>query len=356
MATTRSKTLVLLMVLLVPLAAVGGVGAAGTITEDTETTETSHQSELQNSTTVNNITGNASETVTVELESDSNKTKVTLNRSGTGMPTAAVNASGVVVKHNASGAENSYLNHSFTHAQLLDVEHAAGENVTMRAWMFNNTSHSAPATANLTWFADFGTETATEVISDSDVSAEDVVTVTNESGGWFSRDTDKTRLEAEDVTVPNDTYYIAAANESAADDLTRALDEFSSSEKISTVGFGAVGPNAFVKVSSDDQTKWVPVYGQDIPDSVDTDQDLYAVASNSEVGGTAGVAVHNIDETFDASTVDVTMAAGTGTSGWFWGYTLGFNPLSMSIGGGGDLVASGGAAFLIAGTRRQIGA
>lgn len=357
MESKLTKSLVLITVLMVAFAGGpgGAAGAAGTVSVDSSTTGTSHTSEITNSSTVQGIEGNASNSTTVELQSDSNKSKVKFNRSGTGMPTIAINASGVNVAHNASGNNNNNLNHSVSHDQLLDTEHSPGENVTMKAWLYNNSSHTSPATSNFTWFADFSTATGTEVITDADANSSDFVTVTNESS-WFGwSETDKTRVEKTDVAVPNDTYYIAAANASAADDLSRSLDAFQSGEKISVAAIGAYGPNAFIKVSDSDKTVYVPVYAESAPDSVDTSTDLYAVASSTEVGGTSGVAIHNIDEEFDSSTVDITMATGTGTDGWFWGYAMqGFSSFGpMNLGGGGAFAISGGAAFLFAARPRR---
>lgn len=331
---TRSRIAALSMALVLLLSVVAGFGAgpaagAGNMSVDTETTDTTYVSDLQSGTTVANMAGNDSLVETVSIRSDSNNTKVVIEHKADGYA-VDVNSSGEFI---ATGSTLNYRNHTFTHADVIDVEHAPGENVTMLATAYNNTTlaDADQVTTNFTWYAEFDNSTATEAITDGEVSASDFVTVSNESGTGLAflkwGDADKTRVELTNQQVPNETFYVVAHNGSAADDFSSAIDAFDSQGKLSTVlGAGAVGPNAFVKIESDDKTVLAPVYGQEAPSDA---EGVYVVATK-DAGGSTGFAIHGMAQEFDSNTVDITVASGTGTNGWFVAYlTQGLPSLSM---------------------------
>lgn len=362
MKSKLSKSLVLVSVLLLTLAAAsGGVsGAAGTITVDGKTTDTSTTSEITNSSTVDNLNGNASNATVVQLKSDSNNSKVEFNRSTGPGYIVATNASGHNVAHNQSGNENNYLNHTVTHDKLLDIEHSIGQNVTMKAWLYNNTSHSDPATSNFTWFAHFTNETHTELVSDSDVADSDSVTIENVSG-WTAIDKDYTKFSYESVAVDgaNTTIYVAAANTTVNDDFGQLTSDASSGEKVS--GLNPLGAAGLVKIADgEDTTAYAPVFVSSVPDDFETSGATYVVLGSA--GGTDAMEIHLGDKFEDSSEVDITAYTGNGMGFSAFGMILGYagagvsNAIPMNIGGGSTLMAGGSLAFLGAGTRQQLSA
>lgn len=339
-SSTKSRIAAALIALSV-LSAFGMGGAGASAGFNTETTDTPGQSEIVNGTVLSNITGNLSTEHVVSVTSDTNNTKVVLTADGAGYD-AAVDTDGEFVE-NASGT--LYRNHTFTNGDLLDVEHTPGENVTMTAIVYNNTSvaDGDADSANITFYAEFNNDTATEVVTDGDVDAGDLATITSENftiAGYELSSTDNSEIEAEDLEVPQETLYIAAANGSVADDVTSVLDDFDTESKASSVLSGW-GPNALVRVSDGDTTRYVPVYTGEAPDDA---PDTYGVVTN-DIGGTSGLELHGLSEHFDAGDeVDVTAAFGTGTSGYLWGYlSQGITSMGMTTVG-----TSGGAFALLA--------
>lgn len=318
--TTRSSIAAVFVALTLVVAAAGGGAAAGTATIDEETSTTNYQSEIVSNTAVSNPTNNTSVVKTVTTKVDTNDTK-TVIKPENGSYDSAVNSSTENVDHNVSGNEENWHNATFTHGDLaLDTEHAPGENVTMLAVAYNNTSmsDSDQATGNVTFYLDYNNDTTTEVIDDDEVDDSDLVAVTDEDGLLNLTTTDNSEIEAEDMEVPNETLYLASANGTVSDDIDAVVDDFDSESVASNVfSVSLWGPNAFVSVSDGDTTTYVPVYVEEAPDDA---PDTYAVVTD-DIGGSSGLAIHGLDEEFDSGDdVDVTAAFGTGTDGFFTGY------------------------------------
>lgn len=334
---------------------VGPAAAAGNADHDNESAATTATSDILAGTTVGNVDGSSDNYTVARTISDTNDTEYVLEDADGGY---------VVYANDSLNFEGENTTHQFhsaniSHDELLDLEHQPGENVSVTSTVYNttNVSRSDAVSDSVTAYIEWDNTTATETISDADVDEGDVVEVTSEEAtsfaGFdlpFSSGTDKSRIEAEDKEIPTETLYVAAANGSVADDFSTTLGDFDSEGTMSSV-LAFRGPNALVAVSSDDTTRYVPVYAESAPDSVDTDDDTYAVVKS--VSGTDMIVLQNLDEVEgweSGDEVDITAAAGTGTSGFFVGYltqSLGLDGILSVFSGFGGLTASfGGVAAL----------
>lgn len=351
--TTRQRlsavSLTVMLVLSVFSGAIlmGTAGAANDADHDDETAVTTPTSDILDGTTVGNVAGNASNYTEIHAISDTNDTEVVLRDKGDDYVFYA-NSS---LKFEGSNSTDTFRSANISHDTFLTVEHAPGENVSITSTVYNttNVSRSDAVSDKVTAYLEFDNSTTTETVTDSEVDDGDVAEVTEEDSNEvlgvavpFSDGADKSRIEAEDKEIPNETVYIAANNGTVADDFSTTLDEFDSEGTMSSV-LAFSGPNALVKVSDGDETMYVPVYAESAPDDVDEDEDAYATVET--VAGTDVIAIHNLDETDswdDGDEVDITAAAGTGTDGFFLGYltqSVGLDGILSVVGGFGGLTA-----------------
>lgn len=319
METKQLLGVLLAALVVVSVFAGPGAGAAGTITVDTETTDTASTSEISSGSNVTEFNANASNSTTVELESDSNDSKVELFREN-GSHIAAVNTTGVVVAHNASGAENSYLNHTFSHDELADVERGIESNVTMTAKMYNNTTNASPATANFTWFIETDNSSTVQNIDDSDVSSGSIVTVVNESGvfgtSFFGDDETEIETNQRSVNGTDTDVVLVFSNSSVADDFAAAAEGENAGEKLS--GFSLTRTVALVS-ADDGTTVPAPVFVDSVPDDFDTDRTHALYVTNH--GGENALVVHAGSEFDNPTSLSVHAIGGAGLTAFADDYT-----------------------------------
>jgi hypothetical protein len=357
-----SLTAMLVLSVFAGAAFVGPAAAAGNADHDDETAVTTPTSGVLAGTVLGNVKASPDNYTEIHTISDTNDSKVELSADD-----------GYVFYENGSLAfvgENT--THQFSKANVSHdvftlLEHEPGENVSFDSTVYNSTnvSEDNAVTDEVTAYAEFTNDTGTEALTDSDVDASDVVTLTDEDGlsvaGFNLTSGDsKVRMEAEDRVVPNEdgTYYVVAANGSVADDVTTVRDDFDSEGKMSSV-WSFWGPNAFTMVSNGDTTHYLPVYDEAAPEDA---PDSYVVAK--EMQGEQVFAYEGLTklEGFDAGDeIDMTLAAGTGTSGWFSGYAgiPSIMQISLDFGGltaGAGLGAAGTIAMAGAAARRRGGA
>jgi hypothetical protein len=368
--STRQRLSAVSLTAMLVLSVFGGVviagpaAAAGNADHDNETAVTTPTSGVLAGTVLGNVKASPDNYTEIHAISDTNDSKVEL-----------ADNTGYVFYRNTSmtfEGENSTSGNLFSSANVSHdvftlLEHEPGENASFTSTIYNttNVSDSDAVTDEVTAYAEFTNDTGTEALTDADIEDEDVVTLTDEDGfsvaGFNLTDGDsKVRMEAEDRVVPNEdgTYYVVAANGSVADDVTTVRDKFDSAGKMSSV-WSFWGPNAFTSVSTGDSTHYLPVYDEEAPDSA---PDSYVVAK--EMQGEQVFAYHGLAELdgLDAGDeVDMTLAAGTGTSGWFSGYAgvPSILQISLDFGGltaGAGLGAAGTIAMAGAAARRRGGA
>lgn len=348
-AITKRLGAVLLALTVLTAAMTGAVAADYTAPPSVDTSgtdDTSTTTELQSGDTIANFTGNETKSTTIQWLSDANDTKVDLARNGS-THVAYVNTTPTTVVWNSTDADG-HFNATFSHDQLLDVQHKPGENVTMDYTLVNNTSVSSPSSAIQQWYTEWTNATATETVTDPEVASGSIVSVENKSG-WLTFDTDRSTVTLENAAAPNKTFYIAAGNSSVAADFGAVISD-TSGDKVSKLVL-STGPKAFVKVSTDDTKTFAPVYTKgNVPSDA---PDTYAVMQS--VGGTNGMAIHLGPDYAGASSVDIKAAAGDGFplaiftwSGYLTQAAMSFLP-GMIAGGAAALAAP----LFVAGRRRD---
>jgi len=223
------------------LISAGAGGATATVNSvDTSGTDaTPSLSEVQTGTEVqmNNTTGSLTYQVIATNTTTDPVTKVVDPSSGL---VAAENAS---MTELANGSEGTHFNATIKKSALEDVEHSIGENVTVewRAW---NNSSADSYDVNTTAHLLFDNSTTVQNIDDSDVEAEDIVTVTNDTGPFGTTasflGTTTANVETEDrkVNGSNTDVVIALSNDSAKEMFDDGVSEASSGDKLSSLWSG----------------------------------------------------------------------------------------------------------------------
>lgn len=339
----------LAMAILIVTAGAGGATAAAPTTNTSTTNDTTFTSEATDGATLgenNTFEANDSVATVHSFISDSNETKQYITAKGT---TVYTNSSGDVVNYNATTGEAT-VNVSVNHGALADMEHGIGANVSTTWYMVNNTSATDPGESNITVYVEWDNSTTVQNIDDSDVEAEDVVTVTNDSGPYGLTfgplGTTTTDVETDDRTVngSNTDVVIALSNQSALDMFDESVSEASSGDKLSKLWSGT---RTVATVSDGDKTVAVPVYYESAPDDVE-ETSTYAVYK--DVGGTQSLVINLGDSFDDSDEVSVKAIGSAGASTMFLKY--------ISTSSGTSMINTGamlGMVPIVAG-RRQRGA
>lgn len=339
MTTDTSRLGAVLVALTVLMAA-----ATGAVAGDYTAPPSPDQSGTDDTTTTTDLapgenrTYNESHNETIQWLSDSNSTKVTIARNDSDH-TSYANGSAAVVVWNSTDADGHY-NVTFAHTAVADTEHAINSNVTMNVSLVDNASldEANQSVGYFDWYLEFGNATTTEVIDNSDVSSENIVTVTNESASEvvglslpFTGE-DNSDIETErKVNGSTTDVQVVFSNATVADDFTSVASDASSGDKLS--GLFSLERTAVLVQDGDGTTTAVPVYSESAPDSVSED-DTYAVQTT--VGGTDALEVNLGSEFDDASSVTVHAVGSAGLGTFAVDYlTQGIsNSFGMTLGGG----------------------
>ncbi len=295
------------------LISAGAGGATATVNSvDTSGTDaTPSLSEVQAGTEVqmNNTTGSLTYQVIATNTTTDPVTKVADPSSGL---VAAENAS---MTELANGSEGTHFNATIEKSALEDVEHSIGENVTVE-WRVWNNSSADTYDVNTTAYLLFDNSTTVQNIDDSDVEAEDIVTVTdsvtsvagyNLTAGPLGTTTANVETEDRAVNGSNTDVVIALSNSSAQEMFDEGANEASSGDKLSSLWSGT---RTVATVSDGDgNTMAVPVFYEEASDDVDEDQ-TYAVYK--QVGGTWALSVNLGDSFGDAEEVSVNAIGSAG--------------------------------------------
>jgi len=330
-SSTRERLLGVSLTTMLLVAAVGGVvvtpaGAAGSADHDNEGSVSSSTSDIVAGATIGNVAGRMDNYTNAQIITDQNASKYVIEDNATGYR-AYVNTSLEYLATDGTSGD-VHLRANISHDEILDLEHAPGENVTIDSIAFNETNEDSAVNDTVQAYIEFDNKTATETITDADAQDTDLVTLMNDSG-LVTVDTDATEVTMEDRSIPNDTYYIAAANGTVSDDLQSVVDAADSSPGVSNVW--APGPNAFALIQTDDMDSPtpVPVY---TADNAPDDEDGWYVTIDEDVGGQSGTAIH-IPDDVDADEMDVTFKAGDGVNAF--AYLWQFDTLNL-----GDIIPS----------------
>lgn len=310
--TRTNSVAAVCMVFLVALAGATGAAAGDyTAPPSTDTSTTDDTASTTELTAGENRTFNQTQNETIQWIAPSNETQVTIARNGSDHDSYA-NGSAAVAFWNATDGDGHY-NATVDHSQLLDTEHAIGENVTMNMTFVDNASldDANQSVGAEQWYLEFDNSTTTEVVTTSDVDAGEIVTVTNESGfGVFGVSifgADESEIETErQVNGSNTDVYVAFSDSNVSEDFTDATEGAAAGDKLSAL---SMSKNVMLVESDDGEMAAVPVYYQEAPDDVSED-DTYAV--QQDVGGTEGVAVNLGSEFDDADSVTVTTVGSAG--------------------------------------------
>lgn len=347
MGTSHSNRIAgLLVALLVLTSGMGGMAAADyTAPPGADTSTTDDTASTTDLAPGENRTYNESQSETVQWISDSNKTQVEVARNGSDY-TSYTNGSASVVFWNSTDLDGHY-NATFSHSELADIEHKINENVTVDLVFTNNTSAASPSVGTSQWYLEFGDATTTEVISDSDVASEKIVTLTNKSG-WFTLDADNAEVETTERNVTKNTSVVLVmGNSSVASDYDDAASEASSGDKLSSL----FSTSRTVVLLTDDEgtTEAVPVYYKSAPSDV-ASSDTYAV--QKRVGGTTALVINPGSEFDKATTLEAHAIGNAGSFTFLRHYALGGlgNLFSMTFAGFGGVGLAG---LAVAGRRRS---
>jgi len=298
------------MALMLISAGAGGATATVSNVDTSGTDATSSTSEVQSGTNVhmNNTTGAVTYQVIATNATTDPVTKVVDNGSGY---VAAENGS---MANISVGSEGTHFNATIEKSALADVEHGIGENVTVEFRAFNNSSADT-ADVNTTAYLEFDNSTTVQNIDDSDVEAENVVTVTNNTGVLGTTigplGTTKADIETDDrkVNGSETDVVIALSNQSARDMFDEGVSESSAGDKISKLWSGT---RTVATISDGDGNKVaVPVFYEEAGDDVE-ESDTYAVYK--EVGGTQSLVVNLGDSFEDSDEVSVNAIGSAGAS------------------------------------------
>jgi hypothetical protein len=304
------------MALMLISAGAGGATATVTSVDTSGTDATTSVSEVQTGTEVhmNNTTGSLTYQVIATNTTTDPVTKVVDPSSGF---VAAENAS--MVNITGETPDGTHFNATIGKSALTDVEHSIGENVTVE-WRVWNNSSAADHDLNTTAYLLFDNSTTVQNIDDSDVDAEDVVTVTNDSGpygltfGPLGTTTADVETDDRKVNGSETDVVIALSNQSALDMFDESVEDASSGDKLSTLWSGT---RTVATVSDDDKTIAVPVYYESAPDDVE-DSSTYAVYKT--VGGTQSLVVNLGDSFEDSDEVSVNAIGSAGGTTMLWSY------------------------------------
>ncbi len=338
------------MALMLVTASAGGATAAAPSTNTSTTNDTTFTSEATDGATLgenNTFTGNDSAATVHSFVTDDNESvKQYITAKGTEI---YANTSANEVNYNATTGESTF-NVSANHGALADMEHGINSNVTTTWYMVNNTTADNPGEANITVYVEWDNSTTVQNIDDSDVEAEDVVTVTNDTGPFGATigplGTTSADVETDDRAVNGSEtdVVIALSNESALDMFDEGASEASSGDKLSSLWSGT---RTVATVSDGDKTVAVPVYHEESPDDVE-ESSTYAVYK--DVGGTQSLVVNLGDSFEDSDEVTVNAIGSAGTTTMIVDYvTSGASGSSGLINTGGML----GMVPIVAGRRRS---
>jgi len=335
-------------------AGAGGATAAAPTVNNSGSNDTAFTSEATDGATLgenNTFEGNDSAaTVHSFITDDNESVKQYIEAKGTQI---YANTSADEVNYNSTSGESTF-NVSVNHGQLADMEHAIGENVSTTWYMVNNTTADDSGESNITVYVEWDNSTTVQNIDDSDVEAEDVVTVTdsawsvagyNLTAGPLGTTTADVETEDRKVNGSQTDVVIALSNSSAQEMFDESTSEASSGDKLSKLWSGT---RTVATVSdADGKTVAVPVYYESTPDDVE-ESSTYAVYK--KVGGTWALSVNLGDSFEDAEEVSVNAIGSAGSTSMLWSY-LSASGGSMTINTGAML----GMVPIVAG-RRQRGA
>lgn len=293
---------VLLLAALVVSAAPASGDVLSTDTDSTDHTSSVSQIQAENNlTAVTGISGNNTTHITqVVAENVTENPVMEIEVNGTGY-VAHVNASMTNVS-TARASEGVHYNASFQEGHLADIQHGIGENVTVHAAYYNNSSDTTKD-HNITFYVEYDNSTTTENVNDSDVSNGDIATATEEDGifGTSIRATDESEIETGDRKVDGQQtdVVIVLSNTSVNTD----YDSVIASDTEAGDALFAM-PLSVSSAALEAEKLPVRVYYKQAPDSVDTTSDTYAVY-HEDYGGEPAVVVNLGDSFQDADKVSV---------------------------------------------------
>lgn len=323
---------VLVVAVVVALAAFSGAGMAdygsAPSVDTSPTDDTSTTSNLQDGDTLggDSFNANSSKDTILQFISDSNKTKVKITPNGSDAPVIYANTSAVQVNWNTTD-NDGHFNVSINHGDLAGLEHTMGENVTVDVTMVNNTTASDPATTTIQVNVDWDNGTTTENVDDADVSAADIVEVTNDSNEELpftsvnlpltGEEESRVELDNREVNGSATDVVLVLSNTTVADDFASAADGADTASKLSSISFERTA----ILVESEDTTEAVPVFYESAPSDLDNELRTYALYT-SDYGGEQAVVIKLGDEFDDASQVDVTAVGSAGFSTFMFDYAM----------------------------------